>query len=861
MSDDALHELRQCIQNTPIIDHHAHNLLLPTEQECRPLLSITTEAGGDALPDASSTLAHMRAVKQLARVLECEATWEAVQQHLHKKRIEDDELWAKFCFQGIETVLIDDGLDKNTVHPYHWHNRLIHSPCKRIVRIEMVAERLLMDAVKDFHDQHKALDVVQDVVWQRFRAEILSAINDREVVGFKSVICYRTGLAIPIVAPDEAIHACMELLCSTECTERSRRLQDTNLSPFFVNLTAILLTQEGSRKPFQFHTGLGDSDIRLPYSSPSHMQPFIERFPSVSIVLLHASYPFTREAGYLASVYRNVYLDIGEVFPMVSQDGQESVVRQALELCPSEKLTWSTDGHWFPETYLLATMQIREGLEKMMCEYVKSQNLTVAQATKVVQDILFNTSNRIYSLNLALETFQPTVTKAHERPSAPQATTPIEGLDKLHHLIATEPSLRFLRLQWVDFTATVRLKVLTLKHAIHLFSQGKGISITKAALSLVQSDSLVDNVPPVGQLEVYPIFSSLRLAARPGYAMVQCEFRDDDGVPVEICPRTFLRKQVEMAQSESVCFLVGFEIEVVFLHAGPNDKVSGSDEPQMTPGHCWSSSRALHDSKMMDLLEAIVAALERSGISIQQFHAESGPGQYEFVMDPMEPLAAVDALICAKDTIMTIASKYGMRATMVPKVSPTAPSTGAHAHISVKPVEKHQHFLAGILRELRAIMAITCPNPASYERVVDSVWSGGTWVAWGTENRETPIRLINGNSGPRYEIKCMDGFANPYLALGVILGRGAYGIKRQLPLEDEDCPLDPGKMDTEERRGWNIKYQLPRTFEEALNYLDSSNLQITMGDVLIKHYFAVKRKEMEMLSKVEDRQQWLIDRY
>ena len=27
---------------------------------------------------------------------------------------------------------------------------------------------------------------------------------------------------------------------------------------------------------------------------------------------------------------------------MVSQDGQEKVIGQALELCPSEKLTWST---------------------------------------------------------------------------------------------------------------------------------------------------------------------------------------------------------------------------------------------------------------------------------------------------------------------------------------------------------------------------------------------------------------------------------------------------------------------------------------------------------------------------------------
>ena len=68
-------------------------------------------------------------------------------------------------------------------------------------------------------------------------------------------------------------------------------------------------------------------------------------------------------------------------------------------------------------------------------------------------------------------------------------------------------------------------------------------------------------------------------------------------------------------------------------------------------------------------------------------------------------------------------------------------------------------------------------------------------------------------------------------------------------------------MDSEERRGWGIKYRLPGTFEEALDALEGSNLQFTMGDVLMRHYIAVKRKEMEILSKVEARRQWLIERY
>lgn len=73
------------------------------------------------------------------------------------------------------------------------------------------------------------------------------------------------------------------------------------------------------------------------------MQPLIKAHPNAKIVLLHSSYPYTREAGYLAAVYPNVFLDFGEIFPFVSADGQAAVVRQVLELCPTNKMLWSSE--------------------------------------------------------------------------------------------------------------------------------------------------------------------------------------------------------------------------------------------------------------------------------------------------------------------------------------------------------------------------------------------------------------------------------------------------------------------------------------------------------------------------------------
>ena len=161
--------------------------------------------------------------------------------------------------------------------------------------------------------------------------------------------------------------------------------------------------EQGQRaKPLQFHTGLGDNDISLLKSNPAHLQGLIESFPTVPIVLLHSSYPYTREAGYLATVFKNAYLDIGEVFPVVSRNGQEAIVREALELTPTSKILWSTDGHLQAETYWLANVQGRQAIEKILVELVEHEDLTCEQAVGVAKDMFFRNSNVLYGLDLQM---------------------------------------------------------------------------------------------------------------------------------------------------------------------------------------------------------------------------------------------------------------------------------------------------------------------------------------------------------------------------------------------------------------------------------------------------------------------------
>lgn len=67
----------------------------------------------------------------------------------------------------------------------------------------------------------------------------------------------------------------------------------------------------------------------------------------------------------MASVYPNVHVDFGEAIPMLSKNGQVEIVKQMLELTPVSKLLWSSDGHWFPETFFLGSWQTREVFDEV----------------------------------------------------------------------------------------------------------------------------------------------------------------------------------------------------------------------------------------------------------------------------------------------------------------------------------------------------------------------------------------------------------------------------------------------------------------------------------------------------------------
>jgi glutamine synthetase len=305
---------------------------------------------------------------------------------------------------------------------------------------------------------------------------------------------------------------------------------------------------------------------------------------------------------------------------------------------------------------------------------------------------------------------------------------------------------------------------------------------------------------PVGSIFVEPDATLQSLRPLPNTehlknsACVMARFVDKNNNPHSLCPRAQLGVlATKFEHSYGLEFLVGFEVEITFCKIPLFREDHDAKYQPLDSCHAWGTFTDEQYVKSFDLMLRITAQLKYNGIEIQQLHSEAGAGQYEFVLPPLSPVAAVDALIQTRQCIQQMAAAAGLRATCHPQPFPGI-GTAAHAHISfnrsssaspdVEIDDLQMSFMASVIEHIPALCAITMPQEVSYARVVDDSWTGGTWVAWGTENREVPLR----KSGPlMWEVRCLDGFANMYLALTAILSAGFDGLRKGKKMIMKDC--------------------------------------------------------------------------
>lgn len=932
LEDAKPEDLRRLIKTFPVIDNHAHNLFVEQYASIQaeyPFELITSEAVGVALTeDSPSALAHIRAIEQLSELLRCRPTTPDVREARDTEVGKCYEAFTKKCLEGTHAILMDDGLSAppGYVQSFKEHEKFV-AHVYRIVRIEKVAEELLAASI-DWTGRSKEEDILVPQLTtrngttaycveptqqerffttfkQKFRLAITELANDPQVYGFKSVICYRTGLDIEPTAEPLLLEDAWHRFLRTVLKRPVTRIQFKEINDELVRIVCEILTARteenpDDKLPFQFHTGLGDTDINLLKSNPAHMQPLVEAYPDVNFVLLHSAYPYTRDAGYLAAHYPNVYLDIGEVFPMLSMDGQESVLRQALELVPTCKILWSTDGRYYPETYWLANKQFRQVLEKVMLGNVWNGATSVKQGIDAVVNILFWNSNKLYRLEE--EKRYPELLVACGRGAESQGTTssgesrasqPTPSSNSSSELATAEalrdlgiwdefhkkhPDIKYIWVQFLDYTATMRQRIVPVAQYREHIQKRSSPMVTIAAKGLLQNDHLSPSASVTGQFLLVSDVSTLarNYGINSPSATVQTWWGRDAEIEetaispiLQGCPRWSLFRQVSRLKDQfDIDILMGFEVEIVFMKPILNEEKN--DFVRFDPlhmVHSWSNMTT-QQLDALPMIEEIVDTLNEAGIPLSQFHAESAPGQWEFPLPCYSPLKAVDTLYRARDIIRNIAKKHGLRATLYPRPFRNACGSASHAHFSINgpgatAPGNEDAFLTGILKHLPSIMAFSLPIEESYARVMAGIWAGGVYVTWGTQNKEVPLRKCGQG---HWELKVVDGIGNMYLSMAALLAAGYDGLKKNLPLREQDCLVDPSQIGEKEREELGITMMLPDTLEKSLDALQKDGeLKKWLGPV-VESYLEVKKAEMEGLRALggledERRRVWLMSRY
>jgi glutamine synthetase len=353
---------------------------------------------------------------------------------------------------------------------------------------------------------------------------------------------------------------------------------------------------------------------------------------------------------------------------------------------------------------------------------------------------------------------------------------------------------------------------------------------------------------PSGDVRLVPVLDRLvRLAGQPALAWTPGRQLTDDGEPWPYDQRGVLERQVEALAAAGLTAKVGYEIEF---------GVYTEDGSPAHGGPAYSPHALLPlDDFVADVLRDFTA----NGLEIGQLHAEYGPAQLELSLAATDPVTAADDQLLARQTLHAAAAAYDLRLSFAPLPSAESAGNGWHIHSSVwrdgrnllagdatGPGAEGAGYLAGLLRDLPAIAAVTAPSQGSLARLRPGYFAGA-YAFWGVQNREATLRYIPGSEllgagHANVELKASDASANPYLALAVLLAAGAAGLAdgAELGVPEQS---DPAGWTDEARAAAGIA-TLPTTQAEQEAALRANpRISGVLGDELLGAFLAVRRSD------------------
>ena len=409
--------------------------------------------------------------------------------------------------------------------------------------------------------------------------------------------------------------------------------------------------------------------------------------------------------------------------------------------------------------------------------------------------------------------------------------------------IARSKKIKYFLISFVDLFGVLRSKLVPAQAIGAMQKDGAGFAGFATWLDMTPADSDMFGVPDPNSLIQLPWNKEVGWLASDLYM---------DGKPVKASPRVMLKEQIKKMSQKKLQMKSGVECEY-FLISEDGSSIADKRDIQSKP--CYDQSALM---RRYNLIKEICDCMITMGWKPYQNDHEDANGQFEMNWDYSDALVTADRHVFFKYMVKTLAEKHGLRATFMPKPFSNLTGNGCHAHVSVWNGKTNKfldnkdklglsklayNFLGGIMNNTQALSAFFNPTINSYRRInAPPTKSGATWspssISYTGNNRTHMIRIPDKG---RFELRLMDGSANPYLLQAGIIAAGLEGINKR---------LNPGKplhcnMYEDYKKYPKLK-KLPNDINQAINMLkNSKSLSQAFGSEVIQSYIKLKNSEIK----------------
>lgn len=412
-----------------------------------------------------------------------------------------------------------------------------------------------------------------------------------------------------------------------------------------------------------------------------------------------------------------------------------------------------------------------------------------------------------------------------------------------------------------DMSGVARGKIVP-AHKFIIIAENRGLRLPESIfVQTVTGDYPEEDVTNIANGDIYLSPDPNTLRRVPWYdeptACVINDVHYVDGRPVEISPRSVLKKVLALYHAKGWLPVVAPELEF-FLIKQNTDSDYPLEPPVGRSGRAETGRPAYGVDAVNEfegLFDQVYAFSEALRLDVDTLSHEAGNGQMEVNFDHGDALELADQVFLFKRTVRQCAMRMGVYATFMAKPMQNEPGSAMHLHQNVvdlasgenlfadaegKDTQMFRWFIGGLRKYLPQAMLLFAPNVNSFRRLVPD-FDAPINVHWGRDNRTVGLRVPDsGASNRRVENRLAGADANPYLAIAGSLACGYLGIQNK---------IDPGEPIN--GSGYTRAHSLPRHLPDALEKLKAArSMREVLGEDFCDAFMAVKETEWDAYQRV-----------